>query len=103
MAKKETPKADALANVLATPKENLKVPEYAKPWEDFKMQALAGQRVRIVRRSGSSGVKGVEGVITRVYPNCFYLETDEGDERSCPWWAVHDWEVLHQPKEEESL
>ena len=102
MAKKETPKADALAAILAEPKGEDRVPAYLKPWEDFCAQALAGQRVRLAIRNIDKLHKA-EGVITRKYTNCFYYEDDEGEEHSCPWWAVHDWEVLHQPKETESL
>lgn len=102
MPKKETPKSDALAAILSTPKEAPRVPAYLKPWEDFVSQCMAGQRVRLAIRDMDK-LRKAEGVVTRKYTNCFYYEDDEGDEHSCPWWAVHDWEVLHGPKAEETL
>jgi hypothetical protein len=102
MPKKETPKADALAAVLAEPKSEERVPPYIRSWEEFCTNAQAGMRVRLKIRDNSK-LRKAEGVITRRFTNCFYYEDDEGDEHSCPWWAVHDWEVLHAAKATETL
>jgi len=95
--KKKTSKLD---KTVKTTKRGMKaadtLPEYVKPWPEFRKRFQQGAICKIwVRRQNlTTGFYLLEKevILLEEAPNVFYYEDEDGLRNGCPWWAVYNFE-----------
>jgi hypothetical protein len=96
---KPQPKLDATIKMMENRKSiSDTVPEFIKPWADFKKVARDGMLVTIKKRiliqnEGRYGLVEISGKIHEASTNTCYIVDENGEKLAAPWWSIHDWEI----------